>query len=190
MPSFQTNEWSCNLLCSRCTHTKPDGTRCKNRVCIGAPVCWVHTRTKYGVCVKTSTIPGAGKGLFASRQFERNEWICPAGGELIDHACLDERYPGDMTAPYAIDCNTGYLDSACKRGIGMMANAKINATTGKCTALSNHNARSFRRHDGVWLRATKRIRNGDEIFHHYGGAYRMDFEHTTSPRRRQDSRPC
>lgn len=42
-------------------------------------------------------------------------------------ACLDQRYPGDMTAPYAeMDTEDGIVtDCACYRGIGSQANAKF-----------------------------------------------------------------
>ena len=194
MPTlFKTADWQCALECGRCDHVKPGGVRCRNRVCVGTPTCWVHTAALYGVRAKTSTIAGAGKGLFATRDFAANEWICPYVGEAIGQACLDARYPGDVTAPYVemLPGGRGYVDSACMRGIGSLANALF-TNAGRCRSLGQHNAKaSFRRGLGqTWLKTTKRVARGAEIFHYYGAAYRLEDGHVTKSARGADTRPC
>lgn len=174
--------WRCRLHCARCTHAKANGAACRNRVCMGTPVCWVHTRQLYG----------AGKGLFTTRATAAGQWICPYGGERISGACLDARYPGDVTAPYAVTTPGGLTyDAACRRGIGSMANSLMNARTGKCRALSLHNARTAVRESmgrQLWLKSTKAVPAGAENF--YGDSYRLADDHATGRRRAPDSRPC
>lgn len=197
--SFQTANWSCPLTCDQCTHTKANGVRCKNRVCFGFPVCWMHNAMKYGVKIKNSTIPGAGKGLFATRRLSKDSWICPYSGEATTMNCIHQRYPGEMTAAYTeqIPGNPNLaFDCACSRGIGSLANAHFNAN-GKLSALSRHNCFSRYRPvgdgvPGVWLKSTKVIKEGQEIFNWYGdGGYVLQDNHSTSRREKiPDSRPC
>jgi len=195
--SFRTATWSCPLTCGQCTHTRDNGLRCKNRVCFGSPVCWLHNAKKYGVKIKQSTIPGAGKGLFATRNIPRDSWICPYSGEATTMDCIHQRYPGDATAAYAeqVHKNLAY-DCACSRGIGSLSNAHFNPN-GTVSAERNHN--SFSRYrpkgngvPGVWLKSTKVIKEGQEIFNWYGnGGYRLQDNHSTSRRPKvPDSRPC
>lgn len=188
------DEWSCHVRCGRCAHIKADGQRCRNRTCFGFPMCWVHNKTVHGVRVMQSTIPNSGKGLFATRPIASGAWICPYGGEEVDDACIDLRYAGNATAPYADQLNNGTnLDAACERGIGSMAQGKFGAN-GKSLAKNRHNAEGVSRRIGgrrtIWLRATRAIATGAEIFHYYGDEYRLEATHTTRRFRSQDSRPC
>ena len=136
-------------------------------------------------------MPGGGKGLFAVREFEEDEWICPYIGESITQNCLDQRYDEDETAPYAItDTRRRYIDSACHRGIGSMANGKFRAN-GTSRVLNAHNAVvEARRGSGRWLRATKPMADGSEIFVYCGEEYILDDDHTTKRTRLVDTRPC
>lgn len=188
--TFETDNFRCKLHCDQCTHIKDDGTRCRNRVCIGTPTCWIHNKKKYDVRVRDSTI-GNFKGLFAERDFLEGEWICPYIGERITRNCLDQRYPGDITAPYAVKEGGRWVnDSACRRGIGAMANAKFRAD-GSCRARSQHNAFiDPRPNRGQWLRADVDISEGEEIFVWYGLDYRLDMDHKTYRTTRPETRPC
>ncbi|MGL5934605.1 MAG: SET domain-containing protein [Cetobacterium sp.] len=137
-----------------------------------------------------STIANAGKGLFSTNGFKSKEWICPYVGEPISGDCLNRRYPGDMTAPYVVQNNAGYKDSACRRGIGAMANAKFNAN-GTSKHKRFHNAELITRpRQGIWLRSTKNIAPGGEIFVWYGNEYILTHDHETKRSRVNDNRPC
>lgn len=197
--SFRTANWSCPLTCDTCTHTRANGVRCKNRVCFGFPVCWMHNAMKYGVKIKNSAIPGAGKGLFATRRLSKDSWICPYSGEATTMNCIHQRYPGGMTAAYAEripgEANLA-VDCACSRGIGSLSNAHFNAN-GTLSARSRHNCISRYRPvgdgvPGVWLKSTKLIKEGQEIFNWYGdGGFLLENNHSTSRRKKvPDSRPC
>lgn len=133
--------------------------------------------------VKPTTLTNAAgqlltfKGLFASNGttnnavvFHRHDVICKYEGQLISNAELDHRYtPGDaVTAPYAVtNIQTGAVtDSACRRGIGAMANHH--------TVRPTLNARWSTTGHGVRLTADRNITNGQEIFINYGGEYQFE----------------
>lgn len=120
-----------------------------------------------------STIPGAGKGLFATRTIPKGLWLCPYVGEETTMSCIHERYPGTMTAPYTMQLPGGLaVDCALVRGIASLANGKFNADE-TVSSLDRHNCVTRVRPvgDGVpgaWLKSTKSIKRGREIF--YGTA--------------------
>jgi len=146
---------------------------------------------QYGIRRRDSTIPGAGKGVFATAFIPDGHWICPYVGESINQNCLESRYPGDQVAPYAVDDGRRrYIDSACLRGIGSIANGLFDAA-GSSRPQDQHNAIIEARPDGSrWLRATRDIPDGSEIFVWYGDAYTLEDNHQTKRRRRDDTRPC
>lgn len=165
------------------------GVRCRRRVCIGTPICWQHTMTTYGIRTLTSTIPGAGKGLFAVKDFARWEWICPYIGEHLSDACATLRY-GDGTAPYATDDVGGVIDSACLRGIASQGNGLF-TPAGVSRAMRFHNARiSYNPAGDIWVRAIKAIAAYSEIFIYYGRSYLLEGNHETSRSRADDTRLC
>lgn len=193
MPSniiFKTTDFSCLLKCGRCTFTKVNGQQCKNRVCFGTPVCWIHTKQLYGLRIKPSTVY-EGKGLFTERLIAADTWICPYIGELINEQCLNLRYPGDMTAPYVIATdNSDYIDSACTRGIGSMSNGKFK-NDGFSQSLRSHNAIiDTRDTNELWLKSTKNIHARHEIFVYYGTEYHLEDTHVTKRTSGDDTRPC
>jgi len=165
---------------------------------MGSPTCWVHSKKEFHVKVGPSEIDGAGKGLIAQSTILSGTWICPYGGEPINQACLDLRFPGDVTATYAArrDGGRGYVDAACVRGLGSMANGLFNAN-GRAKSRAQHNAKILDRSsyggegEGLWIRSTKNIQNGREVFVHYGFDYQLeDGLDVTKRTRRADDRPC
>lgn len=192
MPSketFHSPAFRCRLHCQRCRERKADGTRCNNRVCHGVPTCWIHTKKKYNVQRKDS--PTHGKGLFATNDIPANEYICPYGGQLISTACLNRRYPGDVTAPYTTDTrnNRRVLDGACRRGTGCVANGLF-LNNGTSRARRYHNAEIRYRGNDIWLRSIKEIPAGREIFVYYGDGYTLNNNHSTKRSSKPDTRPC
>lgn len=188
--TFETNVqngWRCKLLCDQCTSITVTGRRCRNRVCFGYPTCWVHTKKEYGVKIRPSA---HGKGLFATRDFNANDMICPYIGEPLTPRCLNSRY-GATTAPYAVnDQRTGLeIDSACIRGTGAMANGVFNRN-GRSAAVTAHNAVLYEDQGQIYLYARTNIAAGDEITVHYGQNYRMDSQHSTTRSSRVENKPC
>lgn len=193
--------FECMLQCSRCTGTCADGTQCKRTVCIGLPLCWQHLKRDKHVRIQESLIPGAGKGAFAADTTRGpNEIVFKPGDKIVDYTGevltkdeIDARF-GKFTAPYAFEVlkkrgnNPGkIIDAACSRGVG----SNVNHATGNRT-----NARfSIWYRDGQShssLKATKNIRNGDEILVNYGREYKMhEGRFSTKPvsRPRAQARP-
>ena len=168
--------WSCVLETERCSHVAPGGKRCGRNVTVGLDLCWQHCRRVYGVKIAPS--PLAGNGIFAVRQFEKGEWMCPYGGKVMGKRELDLLYPGTDLAPYTERINSGplrnkYTDAACVRGIGSMAN-------GMRRKADSNVMGEYRPSDGkVWLRVITRIEVGEEILNYYGKEY---FSQTVDPR--------
>ncbi len=167
------------LYTGRCMATTKAGTRCKRHCIIGYEYCYTHLETEKDLKIKDSTIPQADKGLFAYNRksgnndilFEPNDSIIKYNGEKINRDTLNDRYL-QYNAPYAIDISSGqYIDSALKRGIGSLAN----------TNPSHNNARFAidRINKTTSLKATKNIRNNQEIFVSYGRAYRLHEPNTS-----------
>ena len=163
-------EFECQLDCNRCTATTAKGTQCKNRVCIGVPTCHAH-RKDIGLKVKKSTIPNAGKGLFATKKFKKKKTIGSYAGENISVAENNRRYGGGErdNAPYALSARNApgrILDSACSRSLLSLANSK------RQRKRNNAKFSSHMKGDGtINVISTKRIKEGDEIFIDYGKGY-------------------
>ena len=165
------------LTTQRCSGETRTGARCKRRCTIGFEFCPPHLAARFHVRIGISTIPGAGKGLFAynpgapanSIVFRKDQVIIPYHGERIDIDQKDERY-GHHTAPYAFQVsNNDFVDSAAERGVGSLANTRNGNQNGTITQAPS-------------LRATKVIRQGEEIFVSYGRTYRMnDGRYHTKP---------
>lgn len=197
--------WSCPLTCATCAYRKRDGNMCKNRVCFGTPLCWSHNKVLYGVKIKESGEKNAGKGLFATKAFEPNEWVCPYSGFETTKPCIDQWYKGaDTTAPYvecdysqamASDSTRVCVDAACTRGIGSMANTKVTLVRDEATGVkvpvvadrSLQNCDTELRGDGsIWLKTLKKINKDRELFVFYGDQYLLQDNHSTKRRVKQD----
>jgi hypothetical protein len=178
--------FTCPLICSTCRGTKVDGSRCTRTVCIGTEYCWQHLAAHAKLKIAPSSIPGGGKGLFAwltpknralqpdsDVVFEKDARIIRYEGEVVTDQELRRRY-GDKTAPYAAGERGLYIDGACQRSAGSMANGsnknhKHNAVY--AVALGPRT---------IFLRANKNIRHGEEILCSYGQGYWSGVKGTSS----------
>lgn len=180
------NRFRCNIQSEQCSVMKASGQRCRRRVCIGSPYCFSHLLYIKHLRIKTSTIPNAGKGLFAVDPmtaehiivFRAGDTIIEYTGEVISDAQKQQRN-GNHTAVYTVQTKKNqHIDCACRRGVGSTAN----------TSPGNNNATLSvnNRNSEVKVKATKNIRNGDEIFISYGNTYRLNqpTSHTTKYHRR------
>eukprot|EP00741_Cyanophora_paradoxa_P001585 tig00000492_g1536.t1 len=118
--------------------------QCRTLACLTWPMCERHMREICRLEVRTSTIPGAGMGLFAvgdpsevvfgpgrpGRHPRTGEplpgepgLVCFMEGELLTQAQFDRRYPMTATAPYALEVPpSSILDQIYLRGVGGYAN--------------------------------------------------------------------
>ena len=136
-PAKPAKSFSCTLQCSRCTALKPDGAQCTRRVCVGKPFCWSHARSQMNLAIKKSSMPNAGKGLFAIRTrkagltpqqraapvFKTGQTIARYTGQNKTVEQLQQDF-GEYTAPYAFKIGDNIVDAACDRGIAALANRK------------------------------------------------------------------
>ena len=177
----------CDLHGHTCSAQTRQGGRCKRGTVIGLGLCWNHLLSLKKLKIQESTLPGGGRGLFAvdlrkdqgDIVFRRGQKIADFDGDMITTATTARRY-GPNTGPYAVGSTRERReDAACRRGVGSMAN------TARGTGRRN-NARLSRRTDGTHtLKATRIIRNREEILIPYSGSYRFEqgVSHTTRRRR-------
>lgn len=174
--------WDAPLHSEQCQYHKPDGVRCRNRVVIGAPYCWIHRKKSQHVEVHESNIPGAGKGVFATNGtdndaivFHKGDVLFPYHGQHINDAELQARY-AEHTAPYGIKLRTSgrtlYEDGATHRGIGSLPNHANQAHAN----ITFYTAYPRGKDPITKEKATKNIRNGQELLVNYGNEYGLNEE--------------
>jgi len=166
------------LECKQCEFIKPEGGQCKRKTCEMLPYCFQHAKAELGVKVAPSTIPGAGSGLFATREFKGSDankkWIAPLGGQTLVGAQVDARYGAHTTAPYTVEAKGTNYDGALKRYIGHYANSRFSAANKSIQAGTN-SIIGF--HQGMpWLKAQigKKIQPNKEILVWYGNQFRLE----------------
>jgi len=177
----------CTLEKQQCSCIKSDGNRCRRKVVIGLEFCFQHLELKRHLKIKKSTIPNSGLGVFAldSRlpsddtktilfRGERNkkrgtgDFITNYNGETISNTEMEDRYH-DNTAPYACRINPrAVVDAACSRGLGSMINSTTSYSAANCEFVQR---RVGHQPVGVYVRARKNIRNGEELKVWYGKDY-------------------
>jgi hypothetical protein len=170
-----------NLRGFRCIGRRRDGHQCGRTSVIGCPYCFQHLRSERHLRVRPSTIPNAGKGLFAEDPlradreiiFRVGDYIIDYTGESINENQLEERY-GEYTGPYAIEVRGRsnqrgglFIDAAAERGVGSLINHRARSSANSVFVV-DYRANRAR------LRAVRPIRNGDEIFVSYGNQYQMN----------------
>jgi hypothetical protein len=181
-------DFVCDLACAQCEAVGLNGARCRRRVCIWLPYCWQHAKADFGVAVAPSKVLPGSTGMYATRDFARNEMIVPYGGETLHEREVIRRYgTGPLSVgPYLL----GNTDSACRRYVASAANGafgtipreRSNAMF-RDTAHRVHGDQKGPPHQyrgysltrgnlGIkkWLVATDDLRQGDEIVADYGDA--------------------
>lgn len=144
--------------CDRCTALTLDGTRCKRNTCTTGPTCYQHTQ---GLRVKPSHV--AGKGLFATRNFQPNTLIAPYVGEKLKRKTFNRQHRDPQ---YAIGVGNWVIDARrSNSGVARYIN-DCRETRYPCNASFDKAGRSR-----VLVHARRRIRTGSEIFAPYGSGY-------------------
>jgi hypothetical protein len=176
-----------NLHCQPCQAITNHGQPCQRNTCIGIHWCYQHLASIKHLRIQPSTIPNAGKGLYAIHRdlsqnaivFKKGDIIIDYDGEFVTHPNLNQRYLQENTAPYAITINhTWAEDAALSRGVGAFANQALRATQINAKFSAPRPGTNLpRRH--TRLVATKNIRNGQEIFIDYGNVYRLHEPHVS-----------
>ena len=125
----------CPIASLQCSKIKDDGQRCRNKVVMTNPYCWIHSLELFGVQVKESRAFPGQKGLFAMKAnypnnvaFRRErstrfgttpgDIICPYYGEIED------ANPLNINQPYAVKLEGDKVVNAdCYRSLGSNANS-------------------------------------------------------------------
>jgi len=157
--------------CVRCAAETAVGKRCKNRTCTYTEFCAAHTKQLLDLELKPSSIAGAGRGLYTLVDIPKDKRIAQYTGELKTEEAYNKKKSG-----YGVHLPNGkVLDAhSTQHGIARYANdcRSANKKKGECKGTNARLTSSTR--DGkttVWLKSTKRIKAGDEIFVSYGRGY-------------------
>ena len=158
--------------CVRCASTTKTGARCRRNTCVYFQFCWQHTREKYGLYLKPSAIPHAGLGLFTLRDIQKGRRIAAYTGVLRTDEELDRMEANANAYAVRIKKNLSVDASSTQTALGRYANdcRSVNVRRKECPG-TNAKFVVNQRTQKVYLKATKRIQAGSEIFLAYGRAY-------------------
>ena len=189
---YNNGAWSCPLQTMRCMHQITPNKRCKRETTYTAVYCWQHLKSVAKLRIGPTTMQDSKgytfnfMGLFVCDTkkapntiiFRKNDIITSYIGEILDNSKtndnddgeLEQRYPGNETAPYVALSTVAhkYIDAACLRSVGSFSNACLgeNKNCKKNATFSAGSATTY-----PHLKATTNIRNGQEVFVSYGTAY-------------------
>lgn len=155
--------------CVRCNATNAsNGNQCSRTTCKYPALCWQHSKTQAGLKIAPSRIPGAGQGLFATREFKKGQTICLYG----DVNTTSEEYEENQSG-YGVQYSRDEVADAASTQAGIGRYADDCKVANRPHACAGNNARFAinRRARRVTLKATKKIKVGDEIYVPYGRQY-------------------
>ncbi len=121
-----------------------------------------YNNTKFLLEIKESQVPNAGLGLFTKQKIRKNQLIGTYGGTLIK--VKKEEYDPD----YSIEINSRYVIDGSKypRPFTSIINDAINSSfTNNCEFIIDVEKKQAE------LRATRTIKEGEELFIDYGEEY-------------------
>jgi hypothetical protein len=164
------------LQSGRCRADNKNGNRCRKRCVIGVEFCSSHLPIYMNLQIRPSEY---GSGLFAYDPdandndiiFRKGDKVCNYEGQILTAQGLIDRY-GQRTAPYGIRVNNNsFIDSAVLRGIGSMINHR--------NANPNVEFKLNARQQNIFLKATRNIRQNQQLFVDYGDEYHLHDDHRT-----------
>ena len=139
-----------------CPVTSPEGVQCPRGSFVHAPYCRFHLQEVLNLDVKTSSVPGAGRGLFSITSRRKGDHLVDYFGEVLDDDALAVRYPGDDTGVYTLGLSkTLFIDAALVRGVGASANAPPPNVRANARFVVNPRSQSAR------LEVSRAIERGD-----------------------------
>jgi len=151
----------------RCTADTKTGKQCGMRTLHGR-YCWVHRAQLDGTRIKASSVPGAGKGLWAAtRDFRRGEVIAQYTGDLVPTAGGGQadgfggsHYVLELSEAVSIDAaRTNTADGRMvndARGSGQRPNCRFSVD---------------QRTKRATLRAVRHVKKGTEMLVSYGRSF-------------------
>jgi SET domain-containing protein len=118
-----------------------------------------------------SKLPNAGKGLFTLKEIKKGEFVCEYEGELItwnEAINRNDKNIGKGAYFYYINSKNVIDAWASKKTFGRYANDAAGLV--KVPGLRN-NSTYFEKGKKVFIKATRNIKAGEEIFVSYGRSY-------------------
>ena len=79
--------FSCQMYSGRCLGTNKQNKRCAKRVVRGIGYCKDHLKSEVGLYVAKSAVEFAGDGLFAARDFKKQDKIEYINGYNVPQLC-------------------------------------------------------------------------------------------------------
>ena len=154
--------------CQQCNAMTRYGRRCRRITCLYSSFCFQHTRRlERALNLKKSHIPGGGTGLYAWNRIPYNTNIAEYTGNEIGIPDPNVHYPYAVTRRdgTAVDASSTQSTIARYANDCRPANVAANHCQG-------NNARLYENNNGrIWLRSTRAIPAGQEIFVSYGDEY-------------------
>lgn len=166
---IQWNAFERGVKGKRCNGRTRVGRRCRART-KADHYCHMHAGEQAGVYVDASRIPGARNGLYAGRNFKKNEVVTTYAGKIVNQAYLDRKYPG-APAEYALRVGPDrYLDAEKPT---TCFGRFINSSGGGNKGFRQANVRFCqppRGHQATQsnIRANRNIKSGQELLVSYG----------------------
>lgn len=116
--------------------------------------------------VKKSTLVKKQKGLFACKEFKKGDMICEYLGEFITNKEYNKRTE-EGNGGYGVTVGHRILDGKNANCVAKYAND----ANGTIKSKFRNNSTLYNMRGRVYIYATKRIREGEEIFCAYGKDY-------------------
>ncbi len=113
--------------------------------------------------MRKSSIPKAGLGLYAERSFEVDDRIVEYTGEKLTTDQYERRYKSDQLGSYGLALSEKYVIDARRTDAGVARYACDYHGSGR-----KPNAEYVNFGGRVWIVATRRIKQGEEILTDYG----------------------
>jgi SET domain-containing protein len=138
------------------------------------------------VLVKRSSLPGAGKGLFAKRDFKKGERIIEYGGEIITESELNKRAENNVYG-YSFYINSRRVIDAFYTPNELARYANDAKGLFRKEGLKNNCSYVIYNHR-CWIQAERPIKAGEELFVSYGASYWRDIRYNLSLEKGKSSR--
>lgn len=171
-----------NMGPQRCYSDNANHQWCKLKTRHGG-LCWIHRKKIDGLKIAKSKIKGAGKGLFAEKEFKRGEVVAKYTGDLVDTQLV--RNAGQKgSSSYALEVTQKITIDAARTNTadGRMINDARN------TEFENNvEFVADRRNKTATLKAVRDIKIGEEILVAYGNSYWPGGENADSEDENSDS---
>lgn len=155
--------------CVQCQAPKKDGSQCSRRTCKSKDFCWQHLKTYRGLRIKPSQISNSGDGLYTTVDIKKGQRIGFYDGKKMSHAAYKANPSG-----YGLTLDRKTIVDAKSTQSGPMRYINHCRTTNKRSGQCKGNNAKYapnHRKKRISVKATKKIKAGEEIFASYGRNY-------------------